>query len=569
MVGSLWALGQRRSRLVRWIGAVLLSVGVLLWLAIATLPGIAQVPSPMPTGNKVDGYPVTLNNQVLFSVRDGIPGVVSAEERAQVITQRLEQVAHNPNIRLDQFTVEEVPQESIIMAGDMVLFTIREADAKSLGASRPALAERALTIIRTSVSEYRDDRSLRQIVQGIVLAVLSTIILLAFWKVLQKVSVILLNHIKTLGRSGQLSWQLFNMQILGSKAIQYLLASIVRLLRLILILFSLYLYLPFFLSQFPATRALGNSLLSTIAGQFQATLDQFVGYIPNLIAIAIIAFIAKYVIGFARLLFVELGRDDAYPWFYPEWVKPTTRLASLGIIAAAGVAAAPYLPGFGSPAFQGVSIFLGAIFTLGSSSAVANAIAGIILIYTRAFRLGDIVQIAGMRGMVADKSLFVTRLATFKREVITIPNASVLNGDIRNFSVSQREDKNDYLALYTTITLGYDVPWRKVYDVMIAAAKATPHILSDPSPFVLQTSLNDFHVSYELNAFTDAPELMPVTYSALHENLQDYCNQADIEIMSPGYSALRDGNHSTIPANYLPEDYTAPGFRVDGTNGKS
>ena len=156
-------------------------------------------------------------------------------------------------------------------------------------------------------------------------------------------------------------------------------------------------------------------------------------------------------------------------------------------------------------------------------------------------------------GDVQDKSLFVTRVLTPRQETITIPNASVLNSNVTNFSAICRE-AGGYLVLQTTVTLGYDVPWRKIHAVLIEAALATPNIQATPAPFVLQTALNDFHVSYTHSAYTAAPNQMPLIYSALHQNIQDHCNAAAIEILSPGYTALRDGNHSTIPADYLPKD---------------
>ncbi|MFM7424803.1 MAG: mechanosensitive ion channel family protein, partial [Elainella sp.] len=250
---------------------------------------------------------------------------------------------------------------------------------------------------------------------------------------------------------------------MGSNATGYLLAGTVNLLRPLLILVGLYLYIPFVLSQFPATRAIGRSIFNDIIYRLNQLATTFVQYLPNLVTILIIAIVTHYVIQFAKLVIAELGRDDAYPWFYPEWVPPTTRLATLLLIAVAAIVAAPYLPGFNSPAFQGISLFLGALFTLGSSSVVANAIAGTILIYTRAFRIGDIIQIGDVTGEVIDKSLFVTRILTFKKETITIPNSSVLNSNVINFNAVSRE-ANQYLVLHTTITIGYDVPWRKVHD---------------------------------------------------------------------------------------------------------
>jgi len=383
---------------------------------------------------------------------------------------------------------------------------------------------------------------------------------------LQRLVSRLLIRVRAARQADALNWRFQNIQLLSSNVTSYLLGGLVRLTRLVLVLGALSIYVPFLLSQFPTTRPFGKGLLTNIANQLQLFVDAIARYFPNLITIAIIALITNYVIEFAKLVISELGRDDVYPWFYPEWIQPTMRLVSFCIIAIACVIAAPFLPGFGSPAFQGVSIFLGALFTLGSSSAVSNAIAGVILIYTRAFRIGDVIRIGDITGKVLDKSLFVTRIARFPQEIVVIPNTAVLNGNVINFSSVPRT-MGSHLALHSTVTLGYDLPWREVEEVLIKAAIATPGILSDPSPFVLQTGLNDFNVSYQINAFTDCPEVMPVTYTKLHQNIQDYCNASGIEIMSPNYFALRDGNHSTIPADHLPSDYITPGFQVNHQNG--
>ncbi|MDF5725455.1 MAG: mechanosensitive ion channel family protein, partial [Rhizonema sp. PD37] len=276
----------------------------------------------------------------------------------------------------------------------------------------------------------------------------------------------------------------------------------------------------------------------------------------------IIIIFTYYLIKFIRPIFRELGNGNlSLPGFYPEWAEPTFKLVLFFTIALALVVALPFLPGFGSPAFQGISVFLGVLLSLGSSAAVANIIAGIILIYTRAFRLGDRIKINDAIGDIIEKSLFVTQIRTTKNVVITIPNGTVLTSKILNYS-ALAEDPNHYLILHTTVTLGYDLPWRKVHQVLINAALSTPHILAEPVPFILQTSLGDFYVSYEINAYTNQPTLMARIYSELHQNIQDKCNEADIEILSPHYSAIRDGNQIAIPENYLTKDYKAPGFRI-------
>ncbi|MEP0905134.1 mechanosensitive ion channel family protein [Leptolyngbya subtilissima ST-M1] len=524
------------------------------------------VPSETVVGNVVDGFPVVLDGEPLFYVRQGIAGVTSAEERAAIITQRLGAIAADPNLNPSEIRAEPNAIQSVVLAGDTVLFTVRQDDVAAYGLSHPELAADAVKRIQRGVIDYRDRRSIRRIATSLSMTVLSTIVVFLVLRGILFGSSKLLTYIRQRREADTLTLQIQSVRVLGSGATSYLLGGLVRLLRPVLILLTLYLYVPFVLSQFPATAAFGDSLLQDIAVRLNLLAQGFVAYLPKLAMIGVIALLTYYVIEFARQVIIELGRHDVYPWFYPEWVQPTNRLAMLVIVAIAMVIAGPYLPGFGSPAFQGISLFLGALLTLGSSSAVANALSGIILIYTRAFQIKDFIRIDDIVGEVQDKSLFVTRVLTPKQETVTIPNASVLNSNVINYSAICRESQG-FLVLYTTITLGYDLPWRKVHEVLIEAARATADIAIAPAPFVLQTALNDFNVSYELNAYTASPTKMPDIYSQLHQNIQDYCNAADIEILSPTFSALRDGNRSTIPADYLPPDYQAPSFVVQSTSG--
>lgn len=546
----------RRSR--TWL---VVSIAILCLTITINSVVAQQVDAP---GNQVDGYPVVLDANELFRIRQGIPGVVSAKERAKIINARLLEVANDYAVSPESIRSEEQNNESVISAGDTVLLTIRKSDRLG-NYSLQTATEKILQITRTAIIQYRQERSTKQILRGVAFALLSTIALITFLVLLQRLLSRLLIQIKVAQRADLLDFRIQNFQLIGSNVTGYLLSVIVSILRLVLILGAFYIYIPFLLSQFPATRAIGKSIFNDIFYRFDQLIAALIQYIPNLVIITIIACLTHYIIQFAKLVIAELGRDNAYPWFYPEWIEPTNRLATILLVVIGCIVATPYLPGFNSPAFQGISLFLGALFTLGSSSAVANAIAGIILIYTRAFRLGDIIRLGEITGEVIEKSLFVTRILTFKKEIITVPNASVLNSNVVNFNAISREPdstSNNYLLLHTTITLGYDIPWRKVHEVLIHAAVETSNILAEPHPFVLQTGLNDFHVSYELNAYSDRPNLMSKTYSELHQNIQDCCNQAGIEILSPAYSSIRDGNHSTMPADYLPGDYVPPRFEI-------
>jgi small-conductance mechanosensitive channel len=234
------------------------------------------------------------------------------------------------------------------------------------------------------------------------------------------------------------------------------------------------------------------------------------------------------------------------------------------LLAVALVAAFPYIPGSQSPAFQGISLFLGLLVSLASSSALSNIIAGTILTYTRAFRLGDLVRIGETMGQVTDRRLLVTRVRTPKNEIVSIPNSLILATQVLNYTTLAAERG---LIAHTSVTIGYDAPWRKVHELLIAAAVKVEGVLQDPPPFVLETALNDFSISYEINFFVgpalvSSPLALLGAYSAVHVNIQECFNEAGVEIMSPNYFALRDGNQVTTPRAHLPPDYLAPAFRV-------
>lgn len=232
------------------------------------------------------------------------------------------------------------------------------------------------------------------------------------------------------------------------------------------------------------------------------------------------------------------------PNFYPEWADPSYGLCKILIIVLTAVIIFPYLPGSSSPAFQGISIFIGLLVSLGSTTAVANVVAGTVLTYTRAFKVGDQVLVSTTRGRIVERTTFVTRVQTPKNVIVSIPNSMVLNNDIINYS--QNMGKSG-LLVHTSITIGYDVPWETVNKLLIAAANKTERIETSPEPFVLQTSLDDNYVNYEINGWTQKPEELPVIYSKLHANILDEFHGHNVEITSPAYRASRDGNASTIP----------------------
>lgn len=307
-----------------------------------------------------------------------------------------------------------------------------------------------------------------------------------------------------------------------------------------------YVTLQLIFLSFPMTRGVGSSLLGSLAESVAAIGAGFVDYLPNIVFLAVLYFVATRTVKLVQLVFrgLSIGRIKIRG-FDAEWARPTFKIVRFLIWTFFLIVAFPYLPGSQSPAFRGVSIFVGVLLSLGSTGAAANFVSGIMLTYTRAFRIGDRVHIGGVDGAVIDRTLFVTRVRTPRKVLVTVPNSMVMTSPVKNFSTEGREKG---VFLNTTVTIGYDVPWRRVHELLLAAAANTSKIEEDPPAFVLQKSLDDFSVAYEVNAPTREPSAMQQTYSELHENIQDLFAEAGIEIASPHYYALRDGNEEVLPA---------------------
>jgi small-conductance mechanosensitive channel len=346
-------------------------------------------------------------------------------------------------------------------------------------------------------------------------------------------------------------------QFLDSKRVVRVTLFFLNLVRLVVILLAFYIALPLLFSVFPWSQGIADSIIAWTLTPVRKALLGLLSYLPNLFTIIVIMAITYYVAKFLKFIAGEIENGAlVVSGFYPDWARPTLNIIKFLLYAFSFILIFPYLPGSDSPIFQGVSVFLGILFSLGSSTAISNAVAGLVITYMRPFRIGDRIRIGDYTGDVVEKSLLVTRIRTIKNEEITIPNASVLSGHTVNYTTSARDLG---LILNTGVTIGYDVPWKQVHELLINAAKSTSGIMTGEGkqPFVLQTSLDDFYVSYQINAYTDDSHRMAAIYSELHQNIQDRFNEAGVEIMSPHYRAGRDGNLSTIPSIYLTKDYQA------------
>jgi len=528
---------------------------VPLCLILVAGPAGAQVATdsvPAPAGATV-----VFGGDTLFTLY-GRLGPFGPAERAVAIEQRLKQWGARLADDRDTIAVTEAEGRTELLVGDAVLMTVLDADAAPAGQARPALAAAWAGIIQRETAKVTAASSLRALAINTGKALLATLALVLLLKGLR---LVFTRVNLTLKQRQVPPLRIKQLELLSSARLEEALTIIARVLRVVLTVLLLYFYVPLVLSFFPWTAPLSRKIVGYVLTPLQSVGAGLVDYLPKVFFIAVIFLVTRYFLKLIHLVFNAIATGAlTLEGFQKDWAAPTYNIIRFLVIAFAAVVMFPYLPGAGSDAFKGVSLFVGVLFSLGSSGAVGNIVAGVVLTYTNAFQIGDRVQIGETIGDVVERTMLVTRLRTIKNVDITVPNGTVLSSQVINYT-TQAASRG--LILHTTVTIGYDVPWRQVHELLISAAKGTEKILSEPVPFVLQTSLDDFYVSYQLNAYTDNPGGMARIYSELHQRIQDAFNQGGVEILSPHYRALRDGNMVTIPAENLAKTYQAPTFRVE------
>ena len=479
----------------------------------------------------------------LYQLEDNI-GNLSADERAAVVELRLKFLAENPQVVLEAHEVP-FPGGVDMVVGDQVVFSITDQEAARVSRTSGQLARERWEIVRLALEEYRTSRSEQGVWIRIALVAAGSFFSYLAWRLLHFFTPRIAEQLRRMeGEKVLLPKSLGG--FLRRQAVRISLL-LLRPLKLSLQAILLCGYVILLLKLFPASLPYVEKILEAVllpAGEMAVAIFD---YLPNMVTIAMFILLSRYLLKFMHYLALQVeAREIVVEGFDAEWGKPTYNIIRFLVLALTLIAIFPYLPGAQSPVFQGISVFIGLLISLGSSSMVNNVFSGFVLIYTKAYRIGDYIMVGVHFGKVLERSILVTRLLTPKNETVTLPNSTMLGSNIINYSV---QAATTGLILHSEVTIGYDVPWRQVSELLRAAALKTEGILVEPPPFVLQTGLSDFYVKYELNAFTRQADKIPLLYSRLHQNIQDLFHQAEVEIMSPHYMAWRNGEASAIPKN--------------------
>jgi small-conductance mechanosensitive channel len=495
----------------------------------------------------------------------GALGPFSVDERAAGMAERIRNLRDDG---VDTAGVRIVKEDGRVevWAGDVVVGTVTGQDAVARGTSLDAAGMAMAAMVRSGLRAPLLTRNIRDLLLGLLKTALATLVLYWLLRLMARWYPRLYRRIRDIQESKLRDVRFQGLVLVSGERIQAVLLSAVRLSRLLVTALLVFVYGVLVFSFFPPTRILARGILALSWEPTRIALLAVAGYLPNLFYIAVIGVLTYYVLRVVHLVFNALESGAIrLPGFYSDWAQPTFQIFRVLALAFAVILIWPYLPASKSGAFKGVAAFLGLLVTFGSAGAVSNVVGGVVMIYMRPFKVGDRVKISDTVGDVVQRGMLVTRLRTPKNVEITIPNSMVLGSHIVNYSATAQDGG---IILHTAVTIGYDAPWRQVHEAMKEAARRTEGVLSEPEPFVLQTALGDYAVTYELNACTDQPARMLALYSSLHENLQDALAEAGIEILSPAYHSLRDGNASTIPAPHTPRGSWTRAFRVQDVKGK-
>ncbi len=489
------------------------------------------------------GYPVVPFTDTILTIYIK-SGSSRPAERAANFARKVQALYKNDFLNLDSILLDESDYTVDIVYGDMIITSISDMDAQWEGRSKLEIARDYQQRIKDAIVKERKDRSFTVILTriGLVLLITSLIALLILgiaklYRYTKRLIIAQKNK-----RIKDLTIQDYT--LLSSNQGLRLALSALNVVKWALIILLLFLTLPLVFSVFPFTHSWAERLFSIVWSPFRSLFIAIWDYFPNLVTILVIYFVMKNVIRMVKYIFGEVDNGKLkINGFHKDWAMPTFSIVRFLLYAFMLILIFPLLPGSDSNIFRGVSVFIGILFSLGSSSAIANMVAGLVITYMRPFIIGDKIKTGDVTGVVIEKTLLVTRLRTILNEEITIPNSAILSGNTINYSTFSETG----IVLHVSVGVGYDVPWKKVQDSLLEAASKVEFVLKTPPAFVLQTSLDDFYANYMLCVYVADPKQEGIIISLLNQHIQDVLAAKNIEITSPHYVANRNGEKSTIP----------------------
>jgi small-conductance mechanosensitive channel len=482
--------------------------------------------------NVTVGIPLVIEGDTLFYIyanKGGLSPVARVVQAEKMITSLKKEYEIKPD---SVFLLSEETFTDIVY-NEKVIISVTDKDALWMSVPREKLAKQYRAKIVSALEVLKQKYGFSQLIKHILLFILVILVQYVlirltnyFYRKLKiKIDKIKERYIKPVF--------IKSYEFLSTTKQEKLLFSLLNIVKYIFIFVQLIFSVLIIFSIFPQTEALAMQLFSYILNPLKKIGFSIVNYIPNVFTIIIIWLIIRYVVKGIGYLANEISKEQLkITGFYPDWAKPTYNLIRFLLYVFMIVLVYPYLPYSQSHIFQGVSVFLGLIVSFGSSSAIGNLVAGMVITYMRPFKIKDRIKINDMIGNVIEKTPIVTRILTLKNEIVTIPNSTIMNSQITNLSESARTKG---LILHLDVTCGYETPWRQVHQLLLDAADATADVIKTPHPFVLEQAFNDSNIVYQINVYINNADKLIKIRSDLRQNIQDKFKEAGISILSPHY----------------------------------
>lgn len=474
-------------------------------------------------------YPVAPFNDTLFYIYNKL-GSSLAKDRADNVVSRIQNLYEDDFVKVDSFKIENNEISSDIVYKDLIITSVTELDALLEGKNKEEIAKQYLKSIQENITREKEENSISKLLIRIGLIVLIFIVFYLLILLINKIKNYSVQRIMTERSQLIKDVKIKNYVLVSSVQKTRMLISSINMLRWALIVLMAFIMLPIVFSVFPFTQSWANSLIGLFTKPLKKAFLAIWDYIPNLITVFVILFVMRYAVRLVKYIFTEIDKGKLeVNGFHREFAMPTFTIVRFLLQAFTLVLIFPYLPGSNSDIFKGISVFIGVLFSLGSSSAISNIIAGLVITYMRPFRIGDRITIADKTGVVIEKSPLVTRLRTIKNEEITIPNSSILSGNTVNYSTFSDQG----ICFQVELTVGYEEPWERIHAMLLNIPLRVARVNTTPAPFVLQKKLDDFYVLYELNVYISQSAEIALAQSEIFQLILNDFLAAGIEMNAP------------------------------------
>jgi small-conductance mechanosensitive channel len=505
----------------------------------ASEQGEAALSEPAP----VQAAPVAPFHKPIFSIYAKL-GPFTPAERAERVERMIRQLKEDMGFSPGRMKLVPDGATLDIVYNATVVMSVADGDAEYFQKSKNEVAEYYRENIARAIEQHRQDTVLMSILTrtGLVLLVFGLFFFIV--RYVNRLHKHARRKIVALRGTFIKGVRIKSYVVMDEHRCLVFLLFFIKIIKYVVLFTILYFLLPLLFSIFPETRGLANKLLDYVWAPFSTIIFSVVAYLPNAFAIIVIVTIFRYLAKGIRYFAGEIEKEKlVIKGFYPDWATPTCNLIRTLLYVFMFIVIFPHLPNSESKIFQGVSVFIGVLISLGSTALIGNLISGMVITYMRPFRTGDFIKIGDVLGTVVEKTHLAIRIMTPKNEEITIPNSNIMSAHTTNYSYTARENS---LILYATVTFGYDTPWRQVHELLLSAASRTRHVLATPAPFILQRALDNFFAEYQVNVYVAEEKLMPRIYSELYENIQDAFKEAGLDMTTPAYQNLRYDNQIQI-----------------------